>query len=110
MDLCAAGMERHLVLNSDRFDTHPKARSAICDYVEQLDHKSGPMDVGEMAWSEGRDEEAEWEDVRVIGYARERARGRRKEKGRKARALGKAPERMGGGQLEVQLHEDLEPR
>lgn len=35
MDMCPPEMERHFVLNSDRYDTYPKLKSAIRDYVEQ---------------------------------------------------------------------------
>lgn len=29
MDMCPAELERHLILNSDRYDTHPKVKRGI---------------------------------------------------------------------------------
>lgn len=38
-----------MVLNSDRYDEFPKGKAAARDCVEQMRHKSDPMDVGEMS-------------------------------------------------------------
>lgn len=38
MGMCPPELQRHLVLNFDRYDTYPKVRSAIQDYVEQMRH------------------------------------------------------------------------
>lgn len=59
MDTCPVELERHLMLNSDRFDMYPKVRPAIRDYIEQVRHQRDPMEVGETALSENRDERAE---------------------------------------------------
>lgn len=49
MDMCPPELERHRVLNSDRYDTHPKLKSAIRDYLEQMRHKSDPTEIGGIA-------------------------------------------------------------
>lgn len=51
-DVCPAELEWYLMINSERFETYPKAKFATRDYYEQLCHKRALMDVGETAWSE----------------------------------------------------------
>lgn len=77
MDMCLAEVERHLILNSDRFGTYPELKAATRDYVEQISHNSGPVELGEMAPLADKDGEGEWEDVRAVG----RAKGKGKSKG-----------------------------
>lgn len=38
------------MLNSDRCDSHPKAKSATRDYIEQMCHKSDPMEIDDIEW------------------------------------------------------------
>lgn len=52
MNMGPPSLERHVMLKSDRLGTYRKVESSIRDYVEQLRHKSDPMDVGEMTCSE----------------------------------------------------------
>lgn len=40
MDMCSAELERHLMLNPDRYDMYPKVKSAIKDDVEERTHQS----------------------------------------------------------------------
>lgn len=81
-DVCPTELERHLMFNSDRFDTCPNLRPAIRDYVQQLRHKGGSMDVCGMAWSEDREEETEWKDARAVGHAKGTSKGKAKGKGK----------------------------
>lgn len=66
MDMWGLEVKRDLMLNSDRFDTCPKVKSAIRDYVKQLRHKSDPIDESDMAWPDPWGE-GEREDARAIG-------------------------------------------
>lgn len=59
MHMCPLDLERHLVLNSDRYDIYPKVKSAIRDYVEEMRHKSDPMQVGEVTGAGARGKEQE---------------------------------------------------
>lgn len=43
MDMCPVELERHLMLNSDRCDTYPKAMSGIRDKLEQRCRKTEPV-------------------------------------------------------------------
>lgn len=47
MDTCPTELGRHRVLNSDRYNTYPYVKAAIRDYVEQMRHKSDPMEMDE---------------------------------------------------------------
>lgn len=49
-DVCPAEVERHPVLDSYRHHMYPKVNSGIRDYVEQLRHKSDPMQTDELRW------------------------------------------------------------
>lgn len=50
MDMFLAELERHLVLNSDRYGTYPKAKVAIRGYVGQMRHKSDTMEMDEVTF------------------------------------------------------------
>lgn len=50
MDICPAESGKHLVFNSDRYDTYPNFKLVIRDYVEITRHKPHPMDVGELSY------------------------------------------------------------
>lgn len=43
-------------------------------------HKSGPMEIGEMAVCREGDDENEWGDVHAVGYAKGKAQGKGKNK------------------------------
>lgn len=70
MDTCPPELERHLVLKPDRYDTHPKVKSAMRDHVEQMRHKLDPMDIGDVTWHREEDYEDEWEEVQVSAAPR----------------------------------------
>lgn len=80
MDMCPPELERHLLLNSDRYDTCAKVKAAIRDYGEQMRHKSDPMEVVEMA-GDGDDEyDGEWEEVHAVGKDKNKGKGKGKAK------------------------------
>lgn len=51
MDMLSFELERHPVRNIGRYDTHPKLKTAVRDHVEQMRHKSGPLEIFEMAYA-----------------------------------------------------------
>lgn len=51
--------QHHLVLNSDRYHTYPNAKLTMRDSLEQLRHKSGLSDVGEMSLPSGGEHHGE---------------------------------------------------
>lgn len=46
MDMCPDALARHLMLNANKFDTFPKVRFEIRDYVERIRRKGDPMENG----------------------------------------------------------------
>lgn len=44
MDMCRVGLERRLAFNFNRHDTSPTVQRAISNYVEQMRHKSDPVE------------------------------------------------------------------
>lgn len=89
MDMFHVQLKRHLVLNSDRYDTYPKVQSAIRDYVERTRHKSDPTEVGEMAQQGEDDHDTEWDELQAIAYGEGRGKNKGKGKGKYANAAGK---------------------
>lgn len=82
-DMCPTELERHLVLNSDRYDTYPKVKASTRDYIEQMRHrsdKSVPMDVGEMAYQVEDDPDGEWEEVQALPKGKGKGKGTGKDK------------------------------
>lgn len=67
MDICPAEFEKHLLLNCDRYDTYPKVKSAIRDYIEHTRHKSDPRGVNDMSHNADEEYDAEWEEVYAVG-------------------------------------------
>lgn len=66
VDTYACELEKRLILNLGRFDTYPKVKTAIRDYVEQMRRTS---ELGEIAPLAGDDGEG-WEEVHAIGRAK----------------------------------------
>lgn len=60
MDMCPTELEEQTILNPDMFDTYPKVKAAIRDYVEQLDEMP-PLADDEC--------EGEWAKARAAGRA-----------------------------------------
>lgn len=69
-DMCPIELERHLVLNSDRYDTYAKVKSAIREYTEHMRHKSGPVEVDEIPQKADAKCDGEWEAVHGAGQAK----------------------------------------
>lgn len=81
MVMCPPVLERHLVLNSDRY---PEVRAAIRDYAEQM-RKSGPMDIGDMEEHADDEYHGEWEETQALGQRQGGAKGKGKNKGRNSK-------------------------
>lgn len=79
-DIFRAALEKHLILNSDRFDSYPKLKAAIREYVEQMRHTSDSMDLHEVAGSVDEECGGGWEEVHTAGRAE--AKGKAKGKGK----------------------------
>lgn len=89
MDVCLDELKRHLALNYfDRYDTYPKAKSAIRDYVELMRHNSDPMEIDEMAKAAEEEYEGKWEEVHAVGNAKGKAKGKTKAKGKDGKGAG----------------------
>lgn len=79
MDICPAVLEKHLILNSHRFETYPEVMLATRDGVEQMRRKSDPMDLVDVVELVGDDCEGQcwktctqWAAPREILRPRER--------------------------------------
>lgn len=46
MDVFPVELEKHLILNPERFDTHPRAQAATGNSAEQVRHKADPRELG----------------------------------------------------------------
>lgn len=66
LDMCPTECERHLTLNSDRYDTYPNVNPAIRDCVEQMRHKSDPMGVAKVACQGEVEQDTEWDESHAI--------------------------------------------
>lgn len=95
--MCLVELERHLVLNSDRYDTYPMVKSAIGDYVEQMRHKSDPMEVGEIAHQGKGDHDTEWDELQAIACGKGKGKNKGKGKGKDAKGAGKNSSRSKSG-------------
>lgn len=67
IDTCPVQLERHLVLNPDRYDTDPKIKSAVREYVEQMRHEADPVDTNKNSYPIEEEHDGEWEQVYTIG-------------------------------------------
>lgn len=94
MDMRPAERANHPILNPDRFGTHPKAKAALGDLIEQMRHKSDTMELDEVAPLADDDGEGEWEEVRAVGRAK--CKGKSKGKGKPKAPASKSTEPQGG--------------
>lgn len=76
MGTCPVELEKHLILDSDRFVTHPQVKADIRDYVEQMCHKTGSMELGEIAPLTDDDGEGEWGEAQTVGRAKGKGKGK----------------------------------
>lgn len=63
--MCQPELEKRFIINSDRFDTYPKAKAAIIYYVDQMRYKSDPMDIGDMVFPAEDEYAGEWKGAQA---------------------------------------------
>lgn len=82
LELCVVALERHLLIDSDRYGTYPKPNSVSRDSAKQTHHKSDHMRIDEMAHPADEEYGASREVVHAGGYAKGKSTGKGKGKGK----------------------------